>query len=495
MRRELRFAKHLLFLLIIVGVILSTPFSAMAADDKDDDYTTARLYLSTYALYDLSDEVWDADTVADMFTAHAKVDRWARYYDVEQFAAYNEGYSGSKVGIGIYYAIRDGKVEVMSVIEDSPAYLANIQAGDIITKINGQELDGMTEDEISEEFSGEEGSMVIITVERNGVAKSYAMTRAIIEVKTVTYEMLDDTTGYIYISHFVMNTSSQFKRALTDLKDQGATALVLDLRNCPGGMLTSVVSISGAFIPDGPAVFVQYKNGRESFTLTNNWDMGKMPVAVLVNGETASGGELLAANIQDANAGVVIGTQTYGKGVVQSIFSLPSGAGIVFTTSKYFSCGRQDIDANHGVTPDILVTDADEQMAEAMDYLALQKRAGQMIAFSMGSKTIMIDDVASTLNQAPFALEGRSYFPAREALEAIGYEVSYYQGMIYLFKDGQRAVLNLSEGTYMEGGIYTSYNLQVKKNTLFLPASFFSQALDCTVTWNGSTHQVEIMVP
>jgi carboxyl-terminal processing protease len=210
------------------------------------------------------------------------------------------------------------------------------------------------------------------------------MVRRKINVESVSYELLESSMGYIRIAQFTDNTANQFNVALSNLTREGARGLIIDLRQCPGGTVNSAIDMSGAFLGTGPAIFVE-SGGDMRFAYSDGWAEISLPIAVLVNENTASAAELLAANIQDASRAAIIGTQTFGKGVMQTVFSLPSGAGIVFTTDKFFSVDFWSVEDNKGVTPDIYVADPTAQLQKAEEWLKTQKGRGTKLSFTAGA--------------------------------------------------------------------------------------------------------------
>ncbi len=489
--------KYGFFAFVMALVLLAaTPAWALTAEEEKADLERAQLLLATGSLYEVDESTTQAKTAKELMEKHQAVDRWARYYGPEEFAQYQMSNEGEMVGTGLYFEVKeDGSVIVMGFVPNSPASRSDIEVGDQVTHIDGTALAGMTKEQIELKFKGEEGSTITIRTLRDGVSSECVMIRNRIDLVSVEYVMETQDVGYIRITEFTGNTADQLHTAISKLKELGAKALVLDLRRCPGGTIEAVCDCSGAFIPSGPAVFVQQRGGREYYQRTENWPAFNLPLAVLVDNTSASGAELLAANIQDAHAGILIGTKTYGKGVMQSVYTLPSGAGVVFTTGRYFSRGYQNVDANHGVTPDIIVSDSDAQMAKALEWLDLQKQAGSKVSLIVNSRTLFVDGVKSQGDYAPYTVNGTNFVPAKETLEALGYQVSYYQNSYYLLRNGQRLELNLTNGQYQINGLTGQCQVQVKNGATYVSANFFREALGCNVTWDSKTQTIGIQLP
>jgi len=488
---------YFLPVLIALLMIFSLSSAAFAADteaaDEADDLAAAKYYLQNYAFYSPSDETLAATTVSQMLTLHNKTDRWARYYDVENFAQYNMSNEGESVGIGIYFDIRDGKAVIMGFVPASPAEDSDMEIGDVITKIDGVDISALTKEEIQLKCKGEEGTMVSITIERDGKSIEFIMLRTTLTLQSVGHEMLEGNVGYISISEFTQKTDTQVAAALEDLENDGAKSIILDLRYCPGGTLSSVVNVSGYFVPAGPVIFVSQKIGRQSFLSTDGDNQINLPLAVLVNGETASAAELLTANIQDAGTGAIIGTKTFGKGVMQSVVTLPTGAGIVFTTGQYFSRGYQNVDANGGVTPDIYVADESKQLDRAIQWLSYQENSAVKVTLVVGSKTMFTDGEKNLLQKAPYAKNGTVYVPARDVLSAMGWEIYFYDDCLYGSNGSQHFVLNISTNKVVIGELSYDVKAMYANGSLYLPASFLRDTLGYIIDWNKDIRSISII--
>lgn len=494
-RSKFYYVLPLLLALLMVFSLASSALAATSTDSTENqDLAYAKYYLSNFAFYSPSSETLAATTVSQMLTLHNKTDRWARYYSAELFEQYNMSNEGESIGIGIYFDIRDNKPTIMGFVPGSHAAISGLEVGDVITKIDGVDISGLTKEEIQLKCKGEVDTTVTLTIERDGMSLEFTLVRMVLTLESVEYEMLEGNIGYIAISDFTDKTDAQVAAALEDLQKQGAKALVLDLRYCPGGTLNSVVKVSGYFVPAGPVIFVSQKSGNQSSLSSDGTNQVDLPLAVLVNGETASAAELLTANIQDAATGAIIGAKTYGKGVMQTIFTLPSGAGVVFTTGKYFSRGYQDVDANGGVTPDIYVEDESKQLDRAIEWLFYQEKAASKITLVIGSKNMFTDGEKNILPKAPYAQNGTIYVPARDVLSAMGWELYYYDDCLYGSKGSKHFVLNVTTNKVVIDGLSYNVKAMYHNGSLFLPASFLRDTLDYTVDWNKDVRSISIIV-
>lgn len=280
-------------------------------------------------------------------------DPYTYYLSADSLAEQVEKNSGHFVGIGVeIYAGDDGYIVVSSVTPGGPAEAAGILAEDKITEVDGESITGKTAADVSALVKGEEGTDVTLTIfrENTGEVLEKTVTRQDIQVQTVSWRMMDDNIGYISITNFRENTYSQFKEALDTLEAEGMEKLVLDLRNNTGGLVKSAHEIGEELLPEGIMVYTMDKEGNREDTLCDDV-YNDVPMVVLVNGNSASAAEILAGAIQDTGRGELIGTTTFGKGLVQRLFTLPDGSGLNVTIQKYYTPNGTSIHGV-GITPD-----------------------------------------------------------------------------------------------------------------------------------------------
>lgn len=307
-------------------------------------------------------------------------DKYAVYYTAEELSAQLESNEGVYYGIGAR-VMMDTETEmpyISGVISGTPAEEMGLQMGDIIYAVDGTTTFEMTLEEVTGLIKGEEGTCVTLTLVREGVAFDQDVVRRKVNNPTVTSEMLDDEIGYIAISEFKDTTVDQFTEAYAVLKGSGVKALILDLRGNPGGLLDAVVSIGQQLLPEGLVVYTEDKDGNRVEYKCDGTRKIEIPMVVLVNGGSASASEVLTGAIKDYGVGTVMGTTTYGKGIVQKIIQLSDGSGIKLTTSAYFTPNGNNIHGT-GIEPDVVVEfDAeayygeeriDNQLEAAQEYL------------------------------------------------------------------------------------------------------------------------------
>ena len=264
-------------------------------------------------------------------------------------------------GIGIEITIKEGVLTIVSPIEDTPAFKAGILAGDQILKINGEPTKNLTLMDSVKRLRGPRGTKVTITIMREGFTKpqDFTLVREVIPVRSVRHELLEKHYGYIRVSQFQEKTDSEFEKAMKALEEENKgplKGLILDLRNNPGGLLDQAVKVADRFIESGLIVSVEGRreDQRMKFQAHPQGIINHSPLVVLVNGGSASGSEIVAGAIQDHGRGILIGTQTFGKGSVQTIFPLKDGSGLRLTTARYYTPNGRTIQAK-GIVPDIIV--------------------------------------------------------------------------------------------------------------------------------------------
>ncbi|KDR94842.1 C-terminal processing peptidase-3. Serine peptidase. MEROPS family S41A [Peptoclostridium litorale DSM 5388] len=298
-------------------------------------------------------------------------DPYSDYMTESEFNELIEYTKGSFGGIGVYVAPgEDGLITVVSPIEDTPGDRAGIKAGDKIVGVNGESFTAKELDKAVGKMRGEPGTAVTLTIFREGMAEPFDIdiVREEIRVKTVKSEVKDGDIGYIRITTFDEKTAGEFKANLEDLKDKGIKGLVIDLRGNPGGLLDQCHEIADEILGKGTVVYTRDRSGEEEYLRSDEERKLSMPMAVLVNGGSASASEILSGAIRDNKAGVLIGETTFGKGLVQRVYPLKDGTGYKLTTAQYFTPSGEYINKK-GIKPDIEVEDEQEQLDKALEYV------------------------------------------------------------------------------------------------------------------------------
>ena len=309
-------------------------------------------------------------------------DPYTVYYTKEEYKALNEDTEGKYSGIGAVVSQNPNTkiITIVKIFDNSPANDAGLQVGDIIYKIDGEEVAGTDMDIlVKTKIRGEEGTSFKMTVLRGDDRKEVELdlTRRSIEVETVSGKMLDNNIGYIAVSQFDAVTSEQFKSNIESLQSQGMTKLIVDLRGNPGGLLDQVVDMLDYILPDGLVLYTEDKYGKREEYYSDGSHELKIPMVVLVNENSASASEVFTATFRDFEWGTVVGKTTFGKGIVQNVLPLGDGTAVKITTQHYYPPSGYDLH-KVGIKPDLEVdlnegakigTDSDNQLSAAIDIL------------------------------------------------------------------------------------------------------------------------------
>lgn len=296
-------------------------------------------------------------------------DVYSTYYSEEEFNELMESTEGIYYGIGVQVtqSYETGIITVAKVFEGAPAFESGMLPGDILVAVNDEDISGMDLNLVVTLIkSEEEGSKVKITVLRDGKYVDMDVERRKVEYPTVEYEMLDNKIGYLQLAEFDSISVKQFEAALKDLNAQGMEGIVFDLRNNPGGTLDSVVGILDMILPECTIIYTEDKAGRVGSKYVSDADtILNVPAVVLVNGNSASAAEVFAGDVQDMGVATLVGTTTFGKGIVQQIYPVGDGTAIKLTQSSYFTSGGRNIHGD-GIEPDVYVELDEELLSKAV---------------------------------------------------------------------------------------------------------------------------------
>ena len=305
-------------------------------------------------------------------------DPYSVYYNEEETKELYETTEGEYSGIGAVMSqnLETGVITMVNVYEDSPAEKAGFKNNDILYKVNGKDISTEDISKVVNKIKGEEGTEVTITVLRDGKEYEATATREKLEAHTIEYEMKEDHIGYVRVTEFDMVTYNQFVEAITDLKKQGMKGIIIDLRGNPGGNLSTVCQMLDYILPEGLIVYTEDKDGKREVMTSDEEHKLEMPMTVLVDGRSASASEIFVGAIQDYQLGTLVGTTTYGKGVVQQLFDLKDGTCLKLTIAEYFTPKGRNIHEK-GIKPDVEVeyqydknnADADNQLDKAIEVL------------------------------------------------------------------------------------------------------------------------------
>ncbi len=353
--------------------------SYFRANDLHQKVLTAEFVLKNEYLYDYDEEKM-ADYAVLGMTAGLN-DPYTIYYPKDSFSAFNDDSNGDFVGIGIEVVLNreNNTIDIENVTKGGSADTAGIKAGDVLFKVDGEEFSGTEFYEAVSKVRGMQyeggsvGKEVKITVKRNGEEKEFSVIREKIHTKSVEAEIMNKDIAYMKISGFKTSdgespdTFEEFKENLEALKEKGAKKLIIDLRDNGGGDLRIVTKITDMIIPKGVLMYTEYKNGDKNYIYSDENEIN-MPIVVLTNGYSASASELLTGALKDYKKATVIGTKTYGKGVMQQVFPFSDGSGMVVTVAKYYTPSGVCVQ-DTGITPDIEIENEEEQLKKAIEIL------------------------------------------------------------------------------------------------------------------------------
>lgn len=373
--------------LIVGGTLVIFSLMKRSTANGEDGIVSGRTQWKLEQIQDLIDKYYlysaevDTEVLQDYLIkgyVAGLQEPYSVYYDAAETTALFESTSGTFGGIGvaIMQDTTSGLVTFTKIYKNCPGEKAGFKEGDVVYKVNGEDVTGQDLDTIVSQIRGELGTDVEITVIRDGEEYTGTATRALIENDTVEYVMKDDKLGYIQVTAFEDVTLKQFEEALDELNKQGMKGLVIDLRSNPGGNLTTVVDMVDLILSEGTIVSIKDKNGKGDVYTAKKNNKLNVPLVVLINGYSASASEIFAGAVKDHKLGTLVGTTTYGKGIVQNIYSLNDGTSLKITSSEYFTPNGTNIHGV-GVAPDVEIEyeydenhpDKDNQLEKAIEVL------------------------------------------------------------------------------------------------------------------------------
>lgn len=351
----------------ISSIILSAAmmFNVSFAEFDTNTIDLFRQMLQELYYKEVTDEELQEAAIRGMFSS---LDNYTAYYNAEEASEFEENVSGSYVGIGIKMESLNGYIHVNQVFNNSPAKNAGVLPQDYIIKVNGQDVNGWSTTKVASLIRGEKGTEVTLTFLRGNTEFERTMQREDVQVDSCSLDILNDNIGYIKIEEFNASTYTEFESMLKTLKVVGVDKLVLDLRDNYGGYLSQCVAVSKLLVPKGPVVTIKYKNPDEDTTYWSPLKEKEFDIVVLVNNNTASASEIVAGALKDTKAATIVGIQTYGKGVVQQMYSLKNGGSVKVTVAEYLTPNGTSINGV-GIAPDIVIENETEQMNKALEIL------------------------------------------------------------------------------------------------------------------------------
>lgn len=356
------------FYIVIASVILFFSLTNIALSQidqkiKDDLYSQIELY--SYTLTTIQADYVEELEPKDLIYGSLKgmlstLDPHSQFLNPDEYKDLKTETEGKFGGLGIEISIRDGLLTIITPIEGTPAWRAGIKAGDRIVKIEDELTKDITLSEAVKKLRGKPKTDIDITILREDEFKilEFTITREVIHIEDVKHtQILEDNIGYIRLTEFREDSAKAFRQALNELEKLGANALILDLRNNPGGLLNVAIRITEEFLPSGDTIVSTKGRRRSQNTVTKSTNRSHLidwPMVILINEGSASGSEILAGALKDNKRAIILGTKSFGKGSVQSVIPLPDGSGLRLTTSKYFTPSGASIHGT-GIEPDIVI--------------------------------------------------------------------------------------------------------------------------------------------
>lgn len=381
------------FVTLLIGVILvsllagATGFflwadvkdlKLMKAENFDTMQEITQRYGKLYTLQNTINEkfLWSTDEDAQMDAMYSALveslgDEYSAYMNEDDYQSWNQYVEGIFYGVGIVFSENeDGELVISSVVKDGPADLEGVKAGDVILKVDGKSF--RTSDECAEALRGDQGSRVKMTLERDGKEKNVSIVRGEVEENSVYAGTLDGGYGYIRITAFEKNTAEQFRTELAALENKNAKGMIIDLRDNPGGIVDQSIEIADMLLPECTIIHTEDRQGEKEY-YNSDGNCTRIPYVLLVNENSASAAEILAAAVKENDGGKLIGTETFGKGIIQSSIDFKDGTGLRLTTMQYLSPKGNKIHKT-GVKPDYQVelsaeAKSDKQMKKALEVL------------------------------------------------------------------------------------------------------------------------------
>ena len=383
--------ERIIWILLILILLIVTTASGLNnwifAGDTEKTYDSLRVFNEIFNL--LRTEYYDESKIDPEKLTHGAIngmiksldDPHTSYMSKDIFKELQTETKGEFGGVGIVIGVRDSWITVISPIDDTPGARAGIKAGDKIIEVNGESTEGFTTMDAVNLIRGKIGTSVNLTIRRESVQQPlhFDITRGIIQLESVKSKVIENHIGYIRISSFSEHTAEALEDHLYELTDQEVDSLIIDLRNNPGGLLSSAIQITDMFLDKGTIVSIEGRvRGQDQVYKAHERTIAPdIPIIVLVNGGSASGSEIVAGAIRDNNRGILVGTKTFGKGSVQTVRELPDGSGIRITTALYYTPSGESIH-KIGIEPDevvkeIEITEEESEAIEKINELELVK--------------------------------------------------------------------------------------------------------------------------
>jgi carboxyl-terminal processing protease len=418
-------------------------------------------------------------------------DPYTVYFTPEEFQLFLEVYYGTYSGIGIIAVQRDEITVVKAVFPGTPAESAGLLPGDIILSVDGKSAAGKSLDHVVSLIRGEPGTTVELELQRGNQILQRSMVRGNIAAPTV-YSTLMGDVAYLSLSGFNEQTPDSFRKHLFHLKQFDPRGYILDLRDNPGGSVDAVLQVAAQILPRGPLVSLRDRYGNEEIFINQNGADPLPNLIVLINGSSASSAEILAGAIEDYEAGLLVGEQSFGKASVQTVFLLSDDSGLKVTTARYYTPAGRSINGT-GLTPGVIVTADAGQLFKALEII---RSTSPTLVFSIGSGVAWTTEGNLPIDSPPYIEGSRAFVPLRLLAQAAGAEISWNKDSLTATLRTKSTEIKIPVGYTsglrdgMEFGLLGTAIL--KEGRVFVPVRAVSGMLGGRIWWNGSKQEVII---
>lgn len=326
------------------------------------------------------------------------LDDYSQYYTPEEYKAMLEDTAGEFTGIGVQIIDSNGQIVVVTPLPGSPALEAGIKPGDVIKYVDGADVTGLTTSQASLLIKGKEGTHVKIGIVRGQENLNFDLIRSTVVTSVVEGKITDNNTGYLKVTDFSDNTVELVKKELAKFDEKNVKKIVIDLRNNGGGTLKAAVDMLNLFVTEGPVVYVDYAATGKEDVYESKLKEQKYKIALLINGGSASATEVFAGAVKYKNEGVIVGTKSFGKGIVQTLYPLVNGSGVKFTTAEYFSVDKKPVH-KIGITPDIVVENEKIDLSEYPEFSNEKKSALGSVSLDVLAAEMILDTLGYDVNE------------------------------------------------------------------------------------------------
>jgi len=486
-------------ILLVFILLFSWPLAAWAteADNPELLQEVSRL-IAKYFIRPVDESILTKTTIKDM--VDSLNDPYTAYYTQEEYKSFRDSTEGVFGGVGIRVEQIGDYVVVVAPLKGTPAQKAGLVSGDKVLAVDGENVVGKGLEYVVSKIKGQAGTRVVLTVEREeqpGLLE-FTLIRENIQIEVIEYDMLDENLGYIRLNTFSRTAGKEFRKALTDLKAQGMEGLIFDLRDNPGGYLNSALDIAADFADKGETLlYVIGRDGLKDETQSLS-DALNIPTVVLVNGGSASASEIVAGAIQDLGKGVLVGTKTFGKASVQTVFELSNGGALKLTTAKYLTPGEQVINGI-GLTPDYIVEDIEAQLDKALSILKeqLDITSPQAIVLNINSPVAIVGAKEVALDTKPLLQNGRLLVPGRFLAQALEGQITWDKGTqtVTILSGGRTITLVPDENRGLVDGAELKLEVPARlvAGRIYVPLRLVCETFKAEVYFNQASGQVQIL--